>query len=383
MDLSPLRTLMIFALFFVLGVSAFAFYDASIKVPRFRYMQTDDNGKLYIHLAGSLYQYDLEHQFERKIDLDQHQSTSALSNFDFFNNGDLLIREGVDPTSILDKVSIYLGFQNPAKNDSLDGQGILMRCQMQLLQCNKFGSSDLAFDVPLYLTIDRQMDRVFVADSTNHKIKLLDQDGQELSQIEDKLNYPHQLIVSSQLLYVANTNRREISVYKIENQHLSKEHDLSFKSKSKKLSKHRWPVGMALLENSIWLVKANDDTDETEIIVFNEENRPIAKLDTPAGANIYSLVKFGNEILANDFDSQQIYRFDLTGKRLENFFLGPLDTSIQRFNDDREKFDLAMWIFIILFSVAFCILSSCWYSAKFVFDAENIDQYSSVSSDQC
>jgi hypothetical protein len=112
---------------------------------------------------------------------------------------------------------------------------------------------------------------------------------------------------------------------------------------------------MLLVEEDAWVVSANNSMAESEVILFDAERKPYARLNTPVGSDIYALVRMGREILLSDYELQKIYRFLPNGDRLEDFHGGPLNDAVLRYDRERLMLDRWMWGMIVLTAIAFAI----------------------------
>ncbi|MCG8427972.1 MAG: hypothetical protein MI754_11500 [Chromatiales bacterium] len=351
-ELSPLAIVLILALFGLLGTPIYLNYNASIELPHLTHMHQAPNGHLFILLGDELYEYDQGLNHYRIIDLNTLGAHSRIGDFAFFSNGDLLIRQGVNNSTLVSNTQRYARMKNTTPDTANNNDQGLMRCQLDNHACSPFGNPPLNLNDTFHLNIDWDTDRVFLTDSSRHALKVYTTDGTLLTKTDTQLKFPNQLLFNDDRLYVANTNRHELSVYTLTDGHLTKDTERSFKTDKTAFTSNNFPASLLVTEEEIWVINYTPSMANGEVIRFSHEGDPIDKLETPQDADLFSMASTDNQVLISDYHNSKIYRYSLQGELLGEFKNGPLFQRIAEYQQARDSHYFWMKFFIGLFVVA-------------------------------
>ena len=77
-----------------------------------------------------------------------------------------------------------------------------------------------------------------------------------------------------------------------------------------------WPTALLLVDEEIWVVNSDNAMARGLGLRFNPKGGLLGRLAAPEGADIFSLVRLGDRVLASDYARNRIYRFGLDGQFL-------------------------------------------------------------------
>ncbi len=356
-ELSPLAIIAILILFVFLGAQVFLNYQAATELPRLTHIKRAPNGHLYVPLGNELYEYGQNLIHHRTIGLDKLGVNSTSGEFAFFSNGELLIRQGEQELSFLENLERFFRHANRSPDTSDTNHNGLVRCDLESMSCVPFGEPPLNLNRTFHMTVDWQTDRVFIADSARHKVKLLSSEGVQLLQAEGGLKFPNKLRYIDGLLYVANTNRHEVTVYQVTDTGIIRDDKRSFRTDPVELKagSYRWPASLLLINDEIWVINYDSGMANGKAVRFSSDGKLIGRVVLPDASDPFSMVLLGDVILISDYNNSRILRYSALGEQLDAMDLGPLAERISEYDGLREQYNFWMVIFIALFVLAFFI----------------------------
>ncbi len=353
-ELSPVTSVLLLLLFGAMLWTIFSLRSAAVELPALTHMHTSPDGGLYILLGTDLFEHDASGRPVRRIDLREIGVRDVIGDFAFFSNGDLLLRIGADERSVSDKVRQYFRRDNLVPTQLETARGGLFRCDLATMDCVPFGKDRLNLDQSFFLDIDWDTNRVFVADSSRHRLLLFSSTGDLLAETKQGLKYPNQVIYRSGQVYVANANRHEVAVFKVG--------DASFKRTAQsflaaevgtKLRGHIWPSAVVRVRDQFWVVNSDNNMANGIVVRFNSEGELLGELSLPEMADVFSILPFQEEVLVNDLRAGRIYRYSTAGERLPDFASDLLEERLREVAQGKEDYYRWMYIVIGIFGIAF------------------------------
>lgn len=315
-----LKTSQVIFIIILFGSLLFAKFWASFSsssVSTFSYMHSHPDGSIYLKLNNQLYGFDQQGKHQQSIDLAKMQvQETNLTDFAFFSNGDLLLRQQIKGNNFIENLQRYLRFKKPTDKISTDNQDGLFRCNTLTYQCAPFAQQALNLHDAFAITIDWPSDRVIVADSSRHSVYLFSADGKELDSLAN-FKFPNQVQVVNNKLYVANTNFHRLSVFDLSDNNLGKRintESFDTRTQDSRLSRHVWPASLLILDKERWIINMNNDMAYGGIYIFNDQGEFIKQLQLPSAADPFELIQMGKQILITDFSLDRIYLYSLKGK---------------------------------------------------------------------
>ena len=200
-------TILLTLLFFgiLLGAKFWAGHQA-LLVSHLARMHPHPDGRLFVQLGEELYAYTPEDGSEERFDLRELGIAEMVGDFAFFNNGDLLVRKGRYDPGLLENFRRFLRLTNRQPEIAEGGDGGLFRCRLETARCDPFGPRMLNLNSAFHLTLDLVSERVFLADTSRHRLLLFAPDGEELDRFEQGLKFPNQILFRDGRLYVATND---------------------------------------------------------------------------------------------------------------------------------------------------------------------------------
>lgn len=185
-EVKPLTAIIALAIFGLLLWGKFWAHDASVSVNTFTTMHRHPNGTAYIRLGNQLFGFNGETQSTGQIDLPRLgvDNDSTVSDFAFFNNGDLLIRRHVAEQDFIFNLQRFFRLKNLQSKSSTNQQDGLFRCNTSSFECQPFSNPPINLNDAFALAVDLNTDRVFIADTSRHTLRLFSNTGEELDSKE-------------------------------------------------------------------------------------------------------------------------------------------------------------------------------------------------------
>lgn len=355
-ELSPLQTVFILALFAILLIPILWAQGEATGVPRLSHMHQAPNGHLFILLGNRLFEHDAMGEPVQEIDLTPFGVETVIGDFAFFSNGDLLIRQGGDERDLLFNLLKFFRFKNPTPEADDANEGGLFRCHLENAECRSFGLPPLNLNDSFYLEIDWQDDRVFIADTSRHRILMLNSEGAVMDEEDNRLKFPNQIRYRDGELYVANTNYNEISVYQVSQDGLKRSAKwIDLHKKKLGLGSKVWPNAVLSMGEDIWVVSSGNNMNQGVALRFGPEGELIRKIEPPEGGDYFTLLPLDGSLLINDIEHGEIHRYSLEGERLTNLEPAPLMERLVALAEERESYRQKMYLFGALFVVALII----------------------------
>ncbi len=350
-ELSPLATTLILAFFLILGGLLYWSYSRYLDTPRLTHMRLDPMGQLYVQLGSELFVYGPDGQYADWIDLANLGAESRIGDFAFFSDGDLLIRQGGGDRSLAFNILRYLRVTNRTPDTRVEGaDGGLIRCDLDNLECQPFGDPPPNLNDAFHLELDWKTDRVFLADTSRHRIQMLSPGGTRVARAEGSLRFPNQTLYRDGELFVANTNCHEIAVFAAADDQLTPLVERGFPTvpEGADLAGRIWPTALLTLDEEIWVINSDHAMSKGLGLRFTPSGRLLGRLEAPDDADLFALARFNDQVLATDYANHRIYRYALDGRRLGDFEGGPLKARVAALAAQRRPY---LWWMTLLGSL--------------------------------
>jgi hypothetical protein len=361
-NIKPLTALLILLFFGGLLWGKFAAHNAAVSVLTFSHLHKHPNGTAYIMLDNQLFGFNDQALLTSHIDLANFgiNSGTALTDFAFFANGDLLIRRHVKDNGLVYNLQRYLRLKNMQDEHSTDANNGLFRCDPGNFHCLAFTKPPLNLNDAYSLAIDWQTDQVFIADTSRHIVRLFSGTGEE-QDTKEGFFFPNQVYFQDNKLYVADTNHHQLSVIGVNGNRFGNVKTFMPANTADGIAKGDvWPSGFLLTEGQCWIRNANDNMEFGGIYVFKDNGIFIKQLTLPAKADPFALLRLGDKVLVSDFNLDAIHQFDLDGKALADFqhpIFNGLLAKLSGQKTDYQNIDLAFTI-----AFALCLIGGFGYA---------------------
>ncbi|GEM_PF-3881764 len=356
-NIKPLTAFIVLLFFGGLLWGKFWANGVALSVFTFSHMHKHPDGTAYIMLDNQLYGFNEQAQPTGKIDLSRLgiESGSAITDFAFFANGDLLIHRSFKPFEFVHSLQRYFRFENQQNTLSPDATDGLHRCNLATYQCQAFSQPAINLNDTFTLAIDWQTDHVFIADTSRSVLYFYTGSGQKLDS-KDGFYFPNQIQFQDNQLYVADTNHHSLVTVGIDGNRFGQiQNSLDTDVHPYRKEGDVWPSAFLLTENQRWVRNADNNMEYGGVYIFKTNGEFVKRLNLPKGADLFSLLQLGNAVLVNDFDLGKIYQFSLDGEALPDFptaVFQPLLDELQVKKQRYRNLDLG---FTVAFALSFLV----------------------------
>jgi hypothetical protein len=331
-DIRPSTAIIIIVFFVLLLGARFWAYGQSVSIAGFSYLHTHPDGDTVALLNGALYRFNESDALVSRTDLvPLGVPRGQVSDFAWFSNGDMLIRQGRRDDGLMANLERFQRKTNLSPEDAANTQALLVRCTGEPPQCSPFATQPLNLNDVFALDIDQDTDRVFIADTSRHKVYLYSSDGHEIDRIDSGLKFPNQLTFKDGTLYVANTNRHQISAYRVDDTGFAADVSSISVTPGEAVSAGRkWPAAFLFLGQNLWVINATSSMDHGGIYLFDTGNdyEYSYQADEPEDADPVALVRHGEQILVSDFSRDRLDAYSLDGTYTGEFLPDWLQTEV-------------------------------------------------------
>ncbi len=352
-DLKPWQMILILSFFLVLMAAVFALQIKKGENTGASFLHYADQ-HLNILLGDRIMRYREDGRFS-ELDLKALGLSNIVGGFDFFPNGDLLIRSNAASLGFVDSVLVFLRVSGRVTAEH--PEAILLRCSLQTVSissCKPY-STEVSFERTFRPALhDGQL---LIADTSRHRLLHLDDQGKVHNKPEKGFRFPNQIAVINDIVYVANTNRHSVSYRTLTQddwlggqegwQHFSLRQGIA------KQRNHIYPTEFVKLEKGLAVLSQGDGLKLGNIYHLNNEGLIEDAFDAPNGADMISIAPFKNEILASDFTNFRIYRFDRQGRYLGDFDAPEYRAATRALEQNRQRFDSYLMVVYVLGGMVF------------------------------
>jgi hypothetical protein len=312
-------------------------------------LKIDPGGHAYVQIQDKLVEHDAKGQYLKTHRLCDMGVDLFLGSFDFFSNGDILMRRGPDPRSTRDN---FRAFQRKTNERSIEPEtpdSGLFRCELETKVCTRFGQNGIDFKAAHGIFIDRRTDEVYISDTTRHLLRKYSSDGVALAGPISGFKFPNQILIFDEKLYVADTNHHEVRV--VDPLTGSFGTDLDRKNVTPELAtaaRQTWPSHFVRVGDGWWLNNMRTGMNQGGIYIFDDHWRLVRKLDLPDDADPIALLAFGDEVWISDWYNDKVRRFSKAGEPLADLDSAGLDDILAHARTERWKYEATSYSGIAL-----------------------------------
>lgn len=308
------------------------------------------SGHIYLQIQNQLLQHAPHGGFERRIDLAELGVEKIIGGIAFLPDGDMLIRRGRDPRSLLDNMRAYGRLQSKRSILSPDPASGLARCDLDTMTCTPFGVPAIDFRATFHAYVDPLTGTIYVSDTSRHTLRSFSADGSELSGTATGMKFPNQLLLHDGQLLVADTNNHRIAVLEVNGTALPQESASIDVVPGEASSRgERWPTHFARVADRWWVNNMRSDLRNGGIYVFDSDWQFIERLQLPVGADPIAILPFASGSLVSDWDNDRVYHVDASGRLLADFTSTGLEALLSESRDRRVFYRVVAWLGIALF----------------------------------
>jgi hypothetical protein len=312
-------------------------------------LKIDPSGHGFVQIQDKLVEHDANGRYLKTHTLSDMGVDLFLGGFDFFSNGDILLRRGPDPRSMSDN---FRALQRKTNEDSIKPDSPnsgLFRCELDTKYCTRFGQAGIDFKAAHGIFIDRRTDDVYVSDTTRHVLRKYSADGVELAGPLSGFKFPNQILIFDDKLYVADTNHHEVRVVDPRTESFGEE--LGRKNvtpEAATAARQTWPSHFIRVGDGWWVNNMRTGMNQGGIYLFDDNWRLDRKLNLPDDADPIALLNFGDEVWVSDWYNDKVRRFSRTGQPLTDLDSTGLDDILAYSRTERLKFEMISYSGIAL-----------------------------------
>ena len=304
-------------------------------------LRTDPNGHLYIQIQNKLVEHDANGVYVKTHDLSSLGVEQFIGAYDFFANGDILLRRGPDPRSFFDNIRAFQRKANVSSLQPATADSGLFRCDLHARQCSRFGDAGVDFKAAFGVAIDHANGAVFFSDTSRHQLLKYTVEGELLAGPVDGFKFPNQLLLNEHL-YVADTNNHRISVVNAATQNFATEIASEFVVPIEAVNaEQRWPSHMIRVGDAWWVNNMQHSMDLGGLYIFDADWHFHRKVALPIDADPISLVMFRGEVLVSDWNNDAVYRISTSGEYTGDFESTGLNEVIKESEGRRSTY---LWV---------------------------------------
>ncbi|TNC82710.1 MAG: hypothetical protein C9356_02200 [Oleiphilus sp.] len=340
-DLKPWQAVIILVFFLTLLAAIFALQIKKSQHTGASFIHYADR-HLNILMGNEILRFRDDGRFSQ-INLQELGLSDITGGFDFFENGDLLVRSNAPDPGFLDSILVFLRVSGQVTATHPDA--ILLRCSVanpSISSCYSF-QKDISFERTFRSALVG--DHLLVADTSRHRLLHFGPQGHLLDMLDEGFRFPNQISVINDTIYVANTNRHGVS-YRVINGDVSlgqskdwQHIDLQQGTATSK--EHVFPTEFVKLEKGLAVLSQGPGLKLKlgNIYYFNQEGQLESAFEAPSGADMISVAPYKNGILASDFSNFRIYRFDQQGRYLGDFNAPEYLSAAAERQADRQRYE--------------------------------------------
>lgn len=312
-------------------------------------LKAGPDGHVFVQIQDNLIEHDAEGRYLETHNLHDLGIEVFLGGFAFFSNGDILLRRGPDPRSTGDNIRAFQRMTNQQSIEADSPNAGLVRCDLGIKHCERFGKSGIDFKAAYGTFIDWETDEVYFSDTTRHVLRKYSADGAPLGDPIDGFKFPNQLLIHGENLLIADTNHHEIRSV-----------DPATESFGAVIEKHNvapalataaeqiWPSHFARVGDQWWVNNMRNGMNQGGIYLFDDSWQLNRKLKLPDGADPIALVVVGDEVWISDWYGDKVRRFSRAGEPLADLESAGLDSVLAQSAIERRKFEFMSYSGIAL-----------------------------------
>jgi hypothetical protein len=302
-------------------------------------LKADQNGHAYVQIQDKLVEHDANGKYLRTHNIGEMGVELFLGSFDFFSNGDILLRRGPDPRSVSDNVRAFQRHENQQSIEPDSPDSGLFRCELDTGDCARFGQTGIDFKAAHGVFIDRNSDEVYVSDTTRHLIRKYSSDGSPLSDPVSGFRFPNQILIHDGELFVADTNHHEVRVVASSTGSFGDEVDrIEVAPKAAVDAGQTWPSHFASVGDGWWVNNMRMAMDQGGIYLFDHDWSLERVLELPDDADPIALLAFNDEVWISDWNNDKVRRFSMAGEPLADLDSAGLEEILTHARTERWRF---------------------------------------------
>jgi hypothetical protein len=301
-------------------------------------MRVARDGHLFIQIDNQLLEHDDRGVFIKRHDLGPLGVTRFIGGFDFFANGDVLLRRGVYDPSFIDNLRAYQRKTNQLSLTPDSPDAGLARCDLTAGYCERFGDG-IDFKSAYGVAIDRERGDVYFSDTSRHVLRKFSAQGQERAVGAAGFKFPNHIAVTAEGLLVADTNHHAVKrVTAATESFADTKTSWAIDPADAKRHEQTWTRYFAKVDDQWLVINMMNTMSDGGVYVFDSAWEYLRRVELPANADPIAIVAFGDRALVSDYNNDVVY--ELIGNAPPTAFVSEgLTQALEEQRGKRQRFE--------------------------------------------
>jgi hypothetical protein len=253
----------------------------------------------------------------RPLDIDRHRGVVLP-----LDGGEWLINLGGQQETHRQRLRRFIRYSPGQGHEST-----LARCRAGLTDCRPWGDAGLALDDDFALVALSQS-RFVLADTSRHRVYLLDGDGRELDRLTG-VQFPNDLVVHADAVYVVDTNGGRVLRLQPSSHALGQPETVLRLSDQTSFRGRPLPIRLARGESDWWLIATNIKMANGVLFRVDTDWQAVSRVRDPELEDVVAVAADGDELLLATFRGDSLWRFDPERELLNPVDHPPLTSYLQ------------------------------------------------------
>ena len=319
-DVKPLHVVLI-SCFFIILVLCYIWADGkALKIDGAFVLYENQDNHIYMQVGNRLLQFDGDGLIVDDIYLKDIGVEDSIGGMLLLNNNDVILRLGKDTRTLTQNIRAFLRLKNTDTTQSRNVDSGLSRCSLKERICNRFTRGIIDYNSVFHLQRDDYDGGVFLSDPNRHSVVKFDAQGNQLFLFDEGLKFPNRMKFIDNRLYIANTNAKRIKLLNVKNEGLELIRDIDVVPDIAIFERETFPVEIARVSEHWWVILMNASMSDGGVYRFDNNWKFINRLELPENADPINILSLNNgEVIISDLVNFNLYRFDSSGNRLQNY----------------------------------------------------------------
>jgi len=358
-EIKPLHAIVVIAIALVLIYLYIWANGKWLEVGGPNQMRLDAEGNLYIHIAERLFRLDKNEASVKQYRLSDYGVYDMVGDFDFFANGDILLRKGHYDPGLVEGVQMYrrvIDQSDPRPTNPDEG---LFRCQLDSRICSRFGQLD--FNAAFHVLVDREYGDVYVSDTNRSAVRKYNSEGVEQSVDIDSFWFPNHSMLWNGYLLVADTNHHLIKALFTQNDDALKLFK-AYPVAPAQFGSKNWVFSFARVADTWWVNNMGMDMVYGLVGIFDDDFHFKKMVNLPQDADPNDMLVFKQLVYITDLANNRIYQLDLDGNLQNSNLPESIRDYLADLDSQRMIYKAIKYLAVALFVIFF--LSGVWIGLR-------------------
>lgn len=341
-------------LLFVGLIAVWAHFNAkSLAVDAPSFIKQNPKGHIVVRLGDKFYETTID-----GIDIQQFYAQDAnldkvIGDFDFFNNGDILIYNTSYTPDFLDNLKTFARIEEDRNRPEKYGEGFY-RCHFSMAECSLFSKELPSFNRTFRLTIDDN-DNVYIVDTTRHRILKVNSSGELIATLDEGLKFPNDILWEEDVLWLVNTNHHEILSLEAKTEGFGKR----LNGFSPRIPGRNFPADFARVDSDWFAISMDNSMVNGKLGKFNASGELVEVIDFGQDkADLAFVTRADNHLIASDTKHLRYRVINIQDLKIENdFSSNAIDVHLSQSKSIVSENNKLSWLIVAIGVLAFLVLA--------------------------